>query len=168
MPASLGLARSVQQERFADAFLLAVAASAGCSAAKPDVDHDSIDWTLACKLTPRRPKIDIQMKSTINNSGTGTHIHYALVRKNYDELITTEVLVPRLLVLVLLPDDPEAWLELTVDQLLLRHCAYWVSLNGLPPTENETSVTVRVPRNNVFDVASLQAIMNKINIGAAI
>jgi hypothetical protein len=48
-----------RREQFANAFLLTVAAVAGFSAAKPDVDNDSVDWTIASRL-PRRPKIDIR------------------------------------------------------------------------------------------------------------
>jgi Domain of unknown function (DUF4365) len=165
VPASLGLARTSQQERFADAFLLAVAAAAGCSTAKPDVDHDSIDWTLACKLAPRRPKIDFQMKSTVNANGTVTHLHFPLSRKNYDELIVTDVLVPRVLLVVLVPADIDHWLELTIEKLLLRNCAYWVSLRGLQPTKNEQSVTVYIPRSNLFNPDALQAMMTNANSG---
>ena len=81
MLSSLGMARTMQQECFADAFLRAVAAVAGCTVQKPEVDDDSVDWTLSCKLQPRRPKLDLQMKSTIRSDGDETHIRYSLKRK---------------------------------------------------------------------------------------
>jgi hypothetical protein len=93
------------------------------------------------------------------------HIHYVLGRKNYDELIVTNVIVPRVLLLVLVPDHLTDWTELTADQLLLRRCAYWISLRGLQPTENETSVTVYIPRANIFTVEVLCSIMDRINGG---
>jgi hypothetical protein len=40
-----------------------------------------------------------------------------------------------------------------------------VSLRGLPTTDNESSVTVQVPRENLFDVNALKALMWKINEG---
>jgi hypothetical protein len=64
VPPSLGMARTMQQERFADAFLLAVAAVAGCTYAKPEVDDDSIDWTLSRRLTPRRRRATIHTSAT--------------------------------------------------------------------------------------------------------
>src|SRR5690242_13708766 len=95
-PQSLGLGLSIShvQEQFSKAFVLAVAALAGCSAAQPEPDVDSIDWTLSCRLAPRRPKLDLQVKSTINDAGPLELIHYPLRRKNYDELILTNLLTP--------------------------------------------------------------------------
>jgi hypothetical protein len=161
----LGLSISHAQEQFSKAFVLAVAALAGCSAAEPQPDVDSIDWTLSCRLPPRRPKLDLQVKSTINDSGSPDSIQYPLKRKNYDDLILTNLLTQRLLVLVVVPSQPEAWLTVSSEYLVLRHCAYWCSLAGLPVSENESSVTVRVPRANLFDVAALTKLMRVMNEG---
>lgn len=153
-----------RQEQFADAFLLAVAAVAGFQAMKPPVDNDSVDWTIASRL-PRRPKIDVQMKSRGAEDADveDDFIRYDLKRKNYDDLILTDLFTPRLLVLVLVPKDITAWLTLAPDQLILRRCAYWISLAGNPPTTNETAVRVSVPRANLFNVASLEGLMQRAN-----
>ena len=161
----LGLSMSHAQEQFSKAIVLAVAALAGCSAAEPDPDVDDIDWTLSCRLRPRRPKLDLQVKSWIRDTGTPDAIHYPLKRKNYDGLILTNLLIPRFLVLVLVPPQPEAWLSVSAEQLVLRRCAFWCSLAGLPESENESSVTVHVPRANLFDVAALTGLMQAINEG---
>jgi hypothetical protein len=161
----LGLSVSAAQEQFSKAFILAMASLAGCSVAEPKPDDDSIDWTLSCRLAPRRPKLDLQVKSTNDGTGTEGAIHYPLKRKNYDELILADLLTPRLLVLVVVPPDPLAWLTASPEALVLRHCAYWVSLRGLPATDNETSVTVQVPRANLFDVSALMGLMQLINEG---
>jgi hypothetical protein len=99
----LGLALTAAQEQFSKAFVMAVASLAGCAAAEPRPDDDSIDWTLFCRLTPRRPKLDLQVKSLSRPSFVESSIHFPLKRKNYDELIPTELLAPRLLVLVVVP-----------------------------------------------------------------
>lgn len=161
----LGLSVSAAQEQFSKAFILAMASLAGCSVAEPKPDDDSIDWTLSCRLAPRRPKLDLQVKSTNDGTGTEAAIHYPLKRKNYDELILADLLTPRLLVLVVVPPDPLAWLTASPEALVLRHCAYWVSLRGLPATDNETSVTVQVPRANLFDVSALTGLMQMMNEG---
>jgi hypothetical protein len=159
---------SRQQEGFSDAFVLAVAAATGCAVAKPSVDDDSIDWTISCKLAPRRPKLDVQLKSTAVARNNGPHIVYPLKRKNYDDLITKNVAVPRVLLLVTVPKNLDHWVDLKPTRLILRRCAYWVSLLGLPPSANTQSVTVHVPRANVFNVHSLHDLMTKINMGIAL
>jgi hypothetical protein len=160
----LGLPLTLAQEQFSKAFILSIASLAGCGAAVPEPDVDSIDWTLSCRL-PRRPKLDLQVKSIRAAPGDGDHVPYSLKRKNYDDLSLPELLAPRLLVLVLMPEDPASWLQCTPDQLVLRHCAYWLSLAGAPPTDNEWSVTVQVPRANLFTVEGLSELMHRINEG---
>jgi len=68
-------------------------------------------------------------------------------------------------VVVIVPPEPMAWLTASPEALVLRHCAYWVSLRGLPSTDNESSVTVQVPRANLFDVNALTGLMRAINEG---
>ena len=161
----LPISRPIQQECFSQAFLFAVAAAAGCATGKANVDDDSIDWTLSCKLKPRRPKLDVQLKSTIRNASGGEFISYDLKRKNYDDLIATELSVPRILVLVIVPDSISDWISLTTDELLLRHCAYWISLRGQPEVENLYTVVVSVPRTNLFTAEALRRIMHSVNDG---
>ncbi len=160
----LGLPRTLAQEQFSKAFILAIAALAGCGAAAPEPDVDSIDWTLSCRL-PRRPKLDLQVKSTRTTPAGGDHVAYQLNRKNYDDLSLQELLAPRLLVLVVVPQDPAHWLHCSAEQLVLRHCAYWLSLADAAPTDNERSVTVQVPRANLFTVEGLSRLMQTINAG---
>jgi len=161
------MARTAQQECFGDAFLLAVAGVAGCAVSLRRPDDDSIDWTLSCKLS-RRPKIDVQMKTWTGVDGSSDPVRYPLKRKDYDGLILTDVLVPRILVLVIIPQDIGGWMVSSVEQLVLRRCGYWVSLAGQPQSDNETSVTVSVPRANVLTAGALQELMRRINEGGAI
>jgi hypothetical protein len=158
---------NARQEQFANAFLLAVAAAAGFAAAKPGTDNDSIDWTLSCRL-PRRPKLDVQMKSTRTDDREATAIRFPLRRKNYDDLILTDVSCPRLLVLVLVPPEVETWMVQTAEQLVLRRCGYWLSLAGLPPSDNDSTITVSVPRANILTVTALNSLMQRANDGEAL
>lgn len=158
----LGMARTAQQECFGDAFLLAVAGVAGCAVSLRRPDDDSIDWTLSSRLS-RRPKLDVQMKTTINENSDGEVIHYPLKRKNYDDLTIVDLLSPRILVLVTLPRDIQEWLSLSPEQLVLRRCGYWLSLAGWPASDNQNTVTVTVPRANLFTVEALCSMMQRIN-----
>ena len=158
---------NARQEQFGNAFLLAVAAVAGFAAAKLGTDNDSIDWTLSSRL-PRRPKLDVQMKNTRTDDGEGATIRFPLRRKNYDDLILTDVSCPRLLVLVLVPPDVETWLTQTAEQLVLRRCGYWLSLAGLPPNDDDSTIMVGVPRANVLTVTALTSLMQRANDGEAL
>lgn len=43
-----------------------------------------------------------------------------------------------------------------------RYCGYWVSLKGQPETDNTTSKTIHIPRQQVFSVDALREIMRRI------
>jgi hypothetical protein len=159
---NLGMHRDAQQERFGDAFLLAVASVAGCACAKPETDNDSIDWTLSCRL-PHRPKIDVQVKTVSLDGEIPDMIAYPLKRKNYDDLIVADLLSPRILVLVAVPSDIDSWLSVSREELILRRSAYWLSLTGLPESDNKAKVTVYVPSRQIFTVKGLCEMMQKIN-----
>jgi len=162
----LGMARTAQQEGFGDAYLLAIAGVAGCATSLRRPDDDSIDWTLSCRL-PLRPKLDIQMKTTTTADDGGDTIQYPLKVKNYNDLIITDILVPRILILVILPPKIEEWLALSPTELILRRCSYWTSLRGRPTSDNEYTVTVPIPRANMFTVEALCGMMARINEGGA-
>jgi hypothetical protein len=44
----------------------------------------------------------------------------------------------------------------------MRRCGYWLSLRGAPPTNNETAITVKIPRVQVFDVPGVVKLMAEI------
>ena len=64
-----------------------------------------------------------------------------------------------------MPDDSSEWLHQSNSELCLRHCAYWLSLDGFPATSNRTSVTVQVPATNVFNSQQLSDLMQKAERG---
>jgi hypothetical protein len=163
---NLGMHRDAQQERFGDAFLLAVASVAGCACAKPETDNDSIDWTLSCRLS-RKPKIDVQVKTVSLDGEIPEMIAYPLKRKNYDDLIVADLLSPRILLLVAVPSDIDSWLSASREELVLRRSAYWLSLAGFPESDNKATVTVHVPSMQMFTVEGLCEMMQKINEGGA-
>lgn len=82
--------------------------------------------------------------------------------KTYNDLRDTEVGCPRILVLLALPQDEPAWTEQTEEYLLVRKCAYWMSLKGLGPTTNTAKNRVAIPRTNVFSVTALLELLDKV------
>ncbi len=108
-----------------------------------------------------RPCLDLQLKATINlGAASDGQYRYPLKRRNYD-LLRLPTVVPRILVLLSLPPDESQWMSVTPEELVIRKCAYWVSLQGYRETDNTTSVTITVPEQNRFDVAALQRLMDR-------
>ena len=47
------------------------------------------------------------------------------------------------------------------EELVLRHCAYWISLKGHPPTAASSSIPHRHPLTNVFSVDEATRLMQQ-------
>ena len=157
---------SQKKTKFSDAYLQAVAATAGYAVAVPGTDDDSVDWILlarAAKQTPRRPRVEVQLKCTARDILHEAELRFPLKLKNYNDLRDADVITPRILVVVTAPEAPEDWLTQTEEEMTIRHCAYWVSLRGMPETKNSNTVTIRLSRTNVFTPAALREIMRKTN-----
>ena len=146
------------KSRLSLACIEAVASQAGYQVVEIKVDNDSVDGTLVANFG-RRPRIEFQAKATardlVKNDG---QIHYPLPKKNYDNL-RIETINPRILIVMLMPDAPDDWIEQTNDALCIRHCVYWMSIRGEPDSANKESVTVHVPMENVFDKDQLVRMM---------
>jgi hypothetical protein len=155
-----------QKEQFSRAFVHAVASVAGFNTYRPEVDDDSIDVGIAARrsaLTPGAPRVELQLKCTSRPALAveEAHLAFSLKRKNYDDL-RAKTSVPRLLVVMCVPETSDAWLIAEDDRAILRHAAYWVSLRDRPETPNETAVTVHVPRVQRFDPPALVALMSRL------
>jgi hypothetical protein len=110
------------------------------------------------------------MKSSIDVTVKDGVVSYELDLKAYDFLREDhrnleDLQNPRILVLLLLPRKQEEWIEQDEERLIVRKCAYWVCLEGQPQTDNETSITIDIPRRNFFTVPALQGIMDTLKRG---
>lgn len=158
----------LQQEQFSRAFVHAVVTVAGFKIVPPAApDDDSVDLGIAARGpmgSVRSPRIDVQLKCFRGAVETDPW-SYPLKVKNYEDLRHEDFQVPRILVVVAVPELVEGWLEQDETQMVLRHCGYWTSLRGMPPTDNEHTISVPVPRRNLFSVESLKAMMQRVGNG---
>jgi hypothetical protein len=155
---------SQRKEQFSRAYVRSVATVAGFTIYVPEVDDDSIDLGIAGRVAydiPCRPRIELQLKCTTVKSLRADHIVYRLKLKNYDDLRLDDPIVPRILVVLLVPGDESQWLGQTEEGLTLRRCAYWKSLRGLGESRALAKVTIRLPRQNLFSVEVLKALMRR-------
>ena len=86
---------------------------------------------------------------------------FSLPLHQYNRLRAAHIQNPRILVLMQLPPNPEDWLRHSEESLVARQCAYWVSLRGAPPSDNETEQTVYVPRSQLLSPDSLTVLMTR-------
>lgn len=149
-----------QEEALSRAYAHAVAARAGYVTAAYEMDRDGIDLRIQAGGT-MRPSLELQLKATVNlGEARDGCFHFPLKIRNYD-LLRIETQTPRLLVVLDLPKCEEQWVTITEDELVMRRRAYWLNLRGFGEKENRSSVTVKIPANNLFDVTNLQALMEQ-------
>jgi len=154
-----------RKSRFSLGYITAVAAHAGYQVLESRIDKDSVDGVLMGE-EGRRPRIEFQAKATARDVLRPGYLAFPLPIKNYDDL-RAEVITPRLLVIVVLPESEGDWLAHSEEELSLRRSGYWLSLAGQPEVPNTSSVTVRVPRTQVFDTEQLRALMRRAEGGEA-
>lgn len=159
---------NAQKEQFSRAYVQAVAAVAGFAWSQPSVDDDSIDLTLSDRGgggTIKSPKLDLQLKCHAQTTPTEPTFSYPVKIKNYDDLRDDSIMVPRILVVVLVPDRVADWLNHAETELALRRCGYWVSLRSQPPTTNTATVSVSMERAKLFNADGLLQIMQRVRTG---
>lgn len=148
-----------QKARFSLAYIESVASAAGFHVSEPRVDQDSVDGVLYGDFG-QRPRIEFQAKATARDVVRGDRIHFPLPVKNYNDL-RVDSIIPRILIIMIMPTDIREWINQTDEELCLRHCAYWLSLRGQPSTRNASSVTVHVPIVNMLGSDQLIDMMQR-------
>ena len=160
---------TMRQEQFSKAMVRAIAAVAGYNICAYEVDNDSIDLGLVgarrAGVDVRSPKLDLQLKCTMQDAGAGASLPFDLSIKNYDDLRDPQVHAPRILVVVCVPDDVTEWLHEQPEATAMRRCAYWCSLRGQPASTNAVQQRIHIPRAQGFTVAALTQLMDTIGRG---
>jgi len=141
-----------QKEQFSIAYVSALAAAAGINHYSLKVDDDSIDIGFASHLG-KRPRIEVQLKCSAVCEEYEQEYRFPLKVKNYDDL-RCESVIPRFLVLVVVPTDIGDWISFSTEQLTLRKAAFWISLADMGETENTSTVQVSIPKSNLLTPAT--------------
>ena len=141
------------QEQLSIAYVKAVIFRAGFNLSRLVVDDHGIDGTIK-SYTRGINRVDFQLKASYDYRLAQNHVVFDLNVRNYNVLAEAEG-IPAVLVLFAMPSDPALWLDQSEDKLQLRHCAYWLSLEGEQPSDNDWTKTVHIPRANLFNVEGL-------------
>lgn len=155
------------------AYVRAVAARAGiiCCDAGPDLGVDL--FLRAVEVRDQQywdsgPQLDVQLKSTTRAELHAGEVVYDLELRAYDLLRQQMVCRPCILVLLVLPEEEAQWLTQSPEELVLRRCAFWLSLRGASPTTNLTTVRITIPRRNVFSAEALGRLLDEARREAAL
>ena len=141
------------------AYLAALSVFAGYTCQRgPEPDLDSIDATIRSGDS-MRSQFDIQLKSTSVPERRPDGLHFRLHRKNYNDL-TLKRQSPLILVVLELPVEEKEWLECTAEHLLVRRCAWWMSLRGRSPIATGSKVVV-IPHAQRLHETSLEQLMDR-------
>lgn len=158
-----------QREEISKAYVHAVAGQCGFKIGTWSQDDDCLDVTVGASGvlgggTLAGPKLDLQLKSSTDQTHVHEHhIAWSLPRAHYDKL-RLNAMVPRLLVVLMLPDTLKNAVAHTVEHLLVRRCAYWTCLQGRDAIKGEAdSTTVHIDKDKVFSPRALDELMAKVS-----
>jgi len=160
-----------QKEQFSIAFVNAIAAQAGLNNAQTSVDDDSVDLMLVGRGFNgkiRNPQLQIQLKCTSQNLVKDKNINFPLPKKNYDDLRGDNLLCPRYLVVLIVPEKVDEWANLGDNELTLRNSCYWISLRNSPDSTNTSNVTVKIPLKQKLTKEALVELMNSASNGESL
>ena len=159
---------NTKKEEFSYGYIQTLAAISGFSVKKSDrpLDNGGIDATI---IAPRdidlvfSLKIDVQLKCTSSDKIVKEdYIHYPLPVKNYNRLRQKSG-NPQILIVVIVSKNIEQWATIieSQSQTLLNARAYWISLKGYEETNNEKTITIQIPKTNLFVPETILEIMRE-------
>lgn len=154
------------KEQYSIAFVHALATRARCKIDGVQVDDEQVDLTIrqkASHLSYDRVGVDVQLKCTSQDVVRPDGLHFNISRKQYDGLRSRGIF-KKILVALAVDVEFDNWMQLTLDDLLMRGSAYWVLMDGMPPIATE-STTLILPSKNRFNVDQLLEMLQRIGSG---
>ncbi|WP_181728180.1 DUF4365 domain-containing protein [Glutamicibacter soli] len=161
---------SNHKEQLQLGYLRAVVAAAGCViVGEPTIDEGT---DIMIKHRRREPDntirdafLELQLKATESVFDPSAQYVTAKMRRDrYDEYRSTNLSVPKIVVVMTLPGEQKDWVTASHDALTIRHCSYWVNLAGAKASTAQRP-TFRAPTANVLDDVALCLIMERIHNG---
>lgn len=163
------------KEELSNRFIGILAANKGFTLDKPERDI-GVDYILRKPTTYTTPNgktrytydgrfIDLQLKSTTENSiiDNGQFIKFDLEAKTYNDLVVRQAngVAPLVLILFVLPIDPNTWVEIDPSEIKLRKHAYWfIPPIGSEQTNNEHSIRIEISKGNMLGIDCFDNIHN--------
>src|SRR5260370_34491263 len=163
------MSRNDRQEALCRAYVQGIAAVAGVGTSVPTPDY-GIDMSLRLigrlgeRLDDDGVQIDLQLRSTTRALVSADHVRYDLDVETHEFLRSIRP-VPRILVVLILPEEDERWLSQSAEEMTLRRCALWYSLRGADPVAASSSIRLAIPRHQLFSLEALHGMMDRVALG---
>lgn len=162
-----------RMEDMSIAYLQAICAKNGYEIWNAKHDNDCVDCQVSCNGFPLddpacimcSPIVSVQLKASyagVQILPTGD-VQYDIPVRNYNYLVSTNRTIPYILILLVMHQNENLWIEHNIDYLKLTKCAYWACLKGQEPTRNRATQRIVIPSTNVLTPDSLKEIMVKIS-----
>ena len=156
------------KERLHFAYVRAVVARAGATLQPYDDDYgidariSAISLTQEGKYIAKGGAFDCQLKATTDWEIRDEHIVYDLDVRAYNNLVELEDRIG-VLILYRLPkqSDPDAWLTVSKDNLIMRTCCYWKLLKG-EKTTNTSTKRICIPTQQLFDPQAVTKLLDQV------
>jgi Domain of unknown function (DUF4365) len=167
-PGSLPL--SAMKEQFSLGYVHMVASAAGFSVKTHGTDYDGVDVTIYSSAeyeTYYGPQFELQVKCTSQRRVVRRHaVAWQMHAQPFRKLTSTKRFIPAYLAVLVVPSDPESWLEQDQEKLLTRSRMYWQQAALLGEIDDDADTkTVHLPLTNMFDVPQLRHIMKSLGDG---
>lgn len=152
------------KEQLSKGYLNLLASRAGYKSRTHELDH-GVDVTITRvreyirgngkkRLLDSGQCIDVQLKCTCEKSIVAgpDFIKYDLEAKSFNDLVDrADDVAPLILVLMVLPDDKNKWLNVRNHEIALAKCAYWyLPDDGATYSDNGRTTRISIPRINAL------------------
>lgn len=154
------------KEQFNIAFVRAISAQAGFSCEQNHPDINSEDIVILGEgfnsSGVENPRIAFQLKATSQKLSKSSHtLKYRLKKKNYNDLIKTNVINPRYLAVMLLPSIRAQWMEHGFMSSTIRRECFWISLQGREKITDQETITIEIPLKNKLNASVIRDLLNQ-------
>lgn len=168
-----GITKNHIKEVISAAYVRALTGYAGLNFAQHDKDYGMDGSFIGVKVRGNRRIIDgtvldFQLKASENIEIKDNVIKYDLEVKNYNDLIETDIITPRILIVYKLPKDIEEWINIDESGTVFKDCAWWCSLKGFKEVKNNEKIRISIPRNQILSDKTLNDLMQKIRKGESL
>lgn len=160
---------SMIKEDLSLSYICAISSFAGILCNVHKHDSDGTDLVLSKDLKFKNNKqfnasIRVQLKATSSSSQyhmDEEFVFYRLKAKNFNDLCRPAT-TPMILALLILPEDKDRWIRWSIEELLIHATMYWKSFDGEKPSDNTGTVTVKINKQNVLNVQTIETLLENV------